>query len=216
MNTPTLQVDHLVFVAPSLAEGLAWCEHRLGVTPGPGGRHALMGTHNRLARLATPAFPTAYLEIIAIDPEAVPPTRARWFGMDRPRDGVQLVHAVFSTTQLDDARHSYLAAGCDPGPGISAERQTEHGPLRWTLTVRDDGAVLCGGALPTLIAWQGRHPTERMADSGLALQTLTLRGLPEALLPMLRTAGVDAQTGGTPALSARLSTPRGDLVLHSA
>ena len=57
-------------MAASLAEGVAWCEATLGVTPGPGGEHPLMGTHNRLLRIATADFPHAYLEIIAINPVA--------------------------------------------------------------------------------------------------------------------------------------------------
>jgi hypothetical protein len=37
-----------VVVAASLEQGVQWCERVLGITPGPGGEHALMGTHNRL------------------------------------------------------------------------------------------------------------------------------------------------------------------------
>ena len=64
------QIDHLVVLASSLDEGAQWCEAVLGVTPGPGGEHALMGTHNRLLSLASPAYPQAYLELIAINPGA--------------------------------------------------------------------------------------------------------------------------------------------------
>ena len=53
----TLAVDHLVVAAASLAQGAAWCEATLGVTPGPGGTHVLFGTHNRLLKIATPTFP---------------------------------------------------------------------------------------------------------------------------------------------------------------
>ena len=47
------RIDHLVVAASSLDQGVAWCEATLGVTPGPGGEHPLMGTHNRLLRVAT-------------------------------------------------------------------------------------------------------------------------------------------------------------------
>ena len=60
------RIDHLVVATASLAEGVQWCEKTLGITPGPGGEHPLMGTHNRLISVASPAFPLAYLEIIAI------------------------------------------------------------------------------------------------------------------------------------------------------
>ena len=79
------QIDHLVVVAQTLELGVQWCEATLGITPGPGGEHAQYGTHNRLFKIATPTHPLAYLEIIAINSEAIKPSyvRARrWFDMD--------------------------------------------------------------------------------------------------------------------------------------
>lgn len=61
-------IDHLVIVAKTLEQGVQWCEATLGITPGPGGEHAQYGTHNRLFKIATPAYPLAYFEIIAINP----------------------------------------------------------------------------------------------------------------------------------------------------
>ena len=49
-------VDHLVVAAATLDEGVAWCERTLGVTPAPGGKHALFGTHNRLLAIGSAAF----------------------------------------------------------------------------------------------------------------------------------------------------------------
>ena len=82
------QIDHLVVAAHSLQQGVEWCEATLGITPAAGGEHEKYGTHNRLFKIATPAFPVAYLEIIAINPDAViekkpPPTR--WFDLDNPQ-----------------------------------------------------------------------------------------------------------------------------------
>ena len=70
------QIDHLVVVAQTLELGVHWCEATVGITPGPGGEHAQYGTHNRLFKIATPANPLAYLEIIAINPEAKRPASA--------------------------------------------------------------------------------------------------------------------------------------------
>ena len=75
----TARVDHLVVAAASLEEGVAWCEATLGVVPGPGGEHPLMGTHNRLLRIATVDYPRAYFEIIAIQPGRAPQRARRWF-----------------------------------------------------------------------------------------------------------------------------------------
>lgn len=221
----TTQVDHLVVAAATLAQGAAWCEATLGVTPGPGGRHALMGTHNRLLSLASPAYPLAFLEIIAIDPDAPPPGRARWFGLDEPalqaRIAVapRLVHGVARTAALDAHRAGLVAAGAvgddEPGVAIAVSRDTPAGRLHWRILVRDDGRLPFGGALPTLIEWQGGHPAAAMPPSGLTLRALTLGGLPAAVLAALDLADVSRQPASEPALSVTLATPRGEVVLTS-
>lgn len=98
------QIDHLVVAAASQAEGVQWCESALGITPGPGGEHALMGTHNRVFTLASAAFPQAYFEIIAIHSGAACARSAgtkRWFDLDNPdlqeqlrKTGPRLIHFV--------------------------------------------------------------------------------------------------------------------------
>jgi len=95
-------IDHLAVAAPSL-EGRT-LDDFLGVILPPGGRHARMGTHNRLLRLG----PMAYLELIAIDPDGATPERPRWFELDdaamqaRLAAGPLLVHWVarVETTEL--------------------------------------------------------------------------------------------------------------------
>ena len=173
-------IDHLVVAAPSLAEGVAWCEATLGLTPGPGGAHALFGTHNRLLRLHSTVHPKAYLEIIAIDPAATPtrpPPLRRWFDLDDPalrerlrREGPQLIHWVASVPDIDAACARLRALGIERGPVIDASRPTPQGLLRWRITVRDDGQRLFGGALPTLIQWGDTHPADGMTGADLGLQ----------------------------------------------
>ena len=162
-------VDHLVVGAATLEQGVAWCEATLGVMPGPGGKHPLMGTHNRLLAIGSPAFPRAYLEIIAIDPQAAAPARRRWFDLDDPAlraalaAGPRLIHWV---ARCDDAVAecaALAAAGIDRGEVLQAERDTPRGLLRWRISVRDDGQRLAGGALPTLIEWGDTHPADSLA-----------------------------------------------------
>jgi hypothetical protein len=219
------QLDHLIVAAATLAEGVAWCEEVLGVTPGPGGQHPLMGTHNRLLKIATPTYPDAYFEIIALDPQAAPPQRVRWFGLDEPalRERIaqepRLIHAVARSPQLDMHRFGLIQVGLQPGVPVQAGRQTPQGPLAWQMLLRDDGRLLCGGALPTLIQWEGRHPAQAMPDSGVTLSSLTLRGVPERAAEVLRLQGVTvepvAPSSSAPALTAVLQTPRGEVTLHS-
>ena len=222
----TTQLDHLIVAAASLAEGVAWCQEVLGIEPGPGGQHPLMGTHNRLLKIATPRYPDAYFEIIAIDPQAALPQRVRWFGLDEPAvrqrvaQGPHLLHAVARSTQLDAHRLGLLQMGLQPGVPVKAGRETPQGPLAWQMLLRDDGQLLCGGALPTLIQWEGRHPAQAMPDSGVTLRSLTLRGVPERAAEVLGLQGVEvdqrAPSPSAPALTAVLQTPRGEVTLHSA
>jgi hypothetical protein len=225
-------VDHLVVMAASLGEGVAWCEARLGVTPGPGGAHPLMGTHNRLLRIGTPRFPRAYLEIVAIDPGATPtrpPPLRRWFDMDDDAlratlaSGPRLGHFVASVPDVQAAVAALAAQGIDRGQVIEASRETPRGLLQWRITVRDDGRRLFGGALPTLIEWGadvgGSHPGESLPDCGLSLTSLRLSHPQSAALQTACAAigmsGVEVDAGAA-GLCAELLTPRGPVVLSSA
>ena len=227
---PLATLDHLVVLATSLASGLAWAEATLGVAPGPGGEHPLMGTHNRLLRLRSSNDEpgAAYLEIIAINPAATPtlqPPERRWFDMDDPalrervaQMGPQLVHWVARVPDLTAALQAWQQLGIARGEARAASRPTPGGLLQWQISLRPDGQRLFDGCLPTLIEWGPHHPTAAMPDSGLALQSLTLQH-PQAalLLAACQAIGLDEVliTDGPARLSAQLSTPGGPLTLHS-
>ena len=219
----TCTIDHLVVAAHSLAQGVAWCEATLGVTPGPGGRHGFMGTHNRLLSIGSPAFPLAYLEILAIDHDAPAPGRQRWFGLDSPALQAQLqaaprlLHAVLRTDNIALQRQGLVGLGLNPGEPLAAERDTADGRLAWRILVRTDGEIACAGALPTLIQWQGRHPADSMAPSPVALRSVTLGRLPAPMAGLLRLQGAAVSTSTTgPALAATLDTPLGQVALCCA
>ena len=213
-------VDHLVVAAPSLDAGVAWCERTLGVTPGPGGQHPQMGTHNRLLKIASDAYPQAYLEIIAIDPAAPHPGRVRWFGLDEldlsdAAGGPRLVHWVGRSPMLDMHRWGLVTVGQAPGDPLAASRDTPAGTLRWQILVRADGRLHAAGALPTLIQWQGPHPADAMPDSGVVLKSLTINRVPPRSRDVLRLRGVNAVDDDGAPLRAVLSTPTGDITLSS-
>lgn len=229
------QIDHLVVVAQTLELGVQWCEATLGITPGPGGEHALYGTHNRLFKIATPANPLAYFEIIAINPDAKRPANAsarRWFDMDdaalqaavasEPR----LVHFVVNTSDIQAARAALAAQGIDRGPAVQASRHSRRGLLQWQITVRGDGQRLFNGALPSLIQW-GKpdeaeplrlHPRNSLPRSGVTLQGIAVTHPTAAKLQAayeaIGLADVTVEAG--PAnISATLHTPKGVVTLHS-
>jgi Glyoxalase-like domain len=214
------ELDHLVLAARTLDEGVAWCERTLGITPAAGGRHALMGTHNRVFSIASDAFPRAYFEIIAIDPEAPAPGRARWFDLDDPRlqaaiaDGPRLVHWVARCSNLDATLATLARRGIDAGRVLDASRATPAGELRWRIAVPDDGARRLRGALPLLIAWGAMHPADSLPPSSVTLQSLALDagGDDDALHAL----GLERYPRGTGApLSATLASPRGTVALTS-
>jgi hypothetical protein len=207
-------LDHVVVAAPSLDDGLRWCQATLGITPGPGGRHALMGTHNHLFNIASPTFPNAYFEIIAIDPDAPAPQRARWFGLDAMdwSTGPRLIHWVARTSALDTLLAALRTAGVDAGRAITASRHTPQGLLSWRIAVRDDGALLHSGALPTLIEWGDRHPAQSMPASGVVLRSVILRGLAPQTLTLDH---IELRSGPGPALTVELDTPLGPRSLSS-
>jgi hypothetical protein len=226
MTQPTVELDHLVVAATTLADGVAWCEATFGITPGPGGKHPLMGTHNRLFSIGSARFPRAYFELIAIDPEAAPPGRARWFDLDNPAlqraicGGPTLIHWVVRCDDVHAEVQSLRDAGIDRGEVLQAERATHHGMLRWQITVRADGRRLFGGALPTLIQWSGVHPADTLPASGVRLERLSVSGIPDGVVARLpsvtmKPAAAQAGAASTPALMATLSTPRGSVVLES-
>ena len=203
-------IDHLAVAATSL-DGRE-LDDFLGVALPPGGRHARMGTHNRLLRLGA----GTYLELIAIDPDAATPGRSRWFELDDPAmqsrlaSGPRLVHWVarVDTTELP-------ALPIDVGPWEPFQR----GDLSWQLTVRADGTLPAEGVVPSLICWAGSaHPAARLPDLGVSLEALELEH-PRAAevqrqLDALRLTG-RCSPGPVPRLTLHLRTPRGPRMLRS-
>ena len=161
-------IDHLVIAAADLERGAAWLEERLGAAPIAGGKHAVMGTHNRLLKLG----PSLYLELIAIDPASAAPNRPRWFGLDdaasrariaaRPR----LLHWVARVPDLDAA-----LATCPEALGDTLDMARDN--LRWRISVPADGMPPLDGLLPALIEWKVvKHPAKNLPDAACELMKL--------------------------------------------
>ncbi len=229
------QIDHLVIAAQTLEQGVAWCQATLGIEPEPGGDHKLFGTHNRLFKIATPANPLAYCEIIAINPQAVPSVPApakRWFDLDdAPLQAAvaiapRLMHFVVSTDDVQAARAALAALNIDRGPVLEASRHSRRGVIHWKITVREDGQRLFNGALPTLIEWGKAgaaeplrlHPRNSLPRSGVTLQSLEVTH-PQADVLQAAYAAIGLQgiavNQGAANLTAHLKTPKGAVQLDS-
>jgi hypothetical protein len=229
------QIDHLVVVAATLSQGVQWCEDTLGITPGPGGEHEKQGTHNRLFKIATPRYPLAYFEIIAINPHADPALRsknARWFDMDDPvlqksvAKQPKLLHFAAGTSDIKAARQAWFDQGIDRGTVIHANRRTAKGLLHWQFTLRPDGQRLFQGCLPSLIQWgkpgeadpQRMHPRNTLPRSKVSLERLSISHPTAAKLKAAYAAvGLTevSVSQGEANIEAVLHTPKGLVTLSS-
>lgn len=166
-----LRLDHLTVIAPTLAEGVDHVRACLDLDIPYGGEHPEMGTHNHVLRLGD----DAYMEIIAIDPNAPAPTGRRWFGLGDPaavrRDwdaGRRLRTWVAATDSLDAvlAQHGDLFGG---------QTRISRGGKYSQFSLLPDGALPMDGILPSIIDRGGRPaPAPRMDDHGAVLQRFVL------------------------------------------
>jgi len=207
-------LDHLVVAARTLEEGAAYIERMLGVPMSLGGQHPQMGTHNRLLNLGG----GVYLEVLAIDPQGIPPDRPRWFGLDSPalqqrlEAGPALIHWVARTDDI----HGVLQRV----PRLGRVHHMHRGDLSWDITIPDDGNLLEGGLIPSLICWgETPHPTTRLPDVGC--QLVGLYGVhpePRQVSRMLAELGLEGvlelREGDQVRLEAWIEAPKGRWVLR--
>jgi len=206
------ELDHLVVACKDLDQGSAWLAGRLGVEPQPGGRHALMGTHNRLLSLGG----RSYLELIAIDPEAPPPPRPRWFGLDTQDVQARLQRSPVLLTWV--VRCDRIVEAVTGVPELGAVVAAARGAFSWRITIPEDGSLQFAGVLPTVIQWDGdAHPADGLEAKGCTLLGLSLAHPASAgIVPMfraLRIAGPVELKPGPKELVARVRCPAGEVEL---
>lgn len=179
-------IDHLVVAAAKLEEGVQYVEQLLGVKMQQCGKHARMGTHNYLLKLAD----KIYLEVIAIDPEALAPNHPRWFGLDKIAEykTPRLITWIARTENIDAATKGSLIKH-------GTIQQMSRGNFEWSLTIPDDGSMPCDGIAPMLIEWKyNLHPCDNLEDKGCRLLKLEAYYLDEkAINTMLEAIGFDGQ-----------------------
>ena len=207
------KIDHFAIGTSSLTNGVASLEKTLGVTVPDGSKHTLMSTHNCVMQAGNESF----FALIAIDPDAPDPGRARWFTLDFPATQAKIEQRpralcwVVSTDRLDEL----VASSPVPlGEIVTFVR----GDRSWRLTVPEDGHLPEGGLLPAFIEWSpGPHPSTAQQDLGVKLKKVCLSHPdPAGLTATLSALGVDhlAEVRDGPAgLSFVLDSPKGEVVL---
>ena len=204
----SLALDHLVVVARTLEEGTTYVEAVLGVEMSSGGKHPLMGTHNRLLSLG----PEIYLEVIAIDPDAPKPMQRRWFNLDAFSGAPRMMNWVCATDDIDAALE-------DAPPGSGSPMRQTRGDLEWRMAVTEFGRLPFDDASPALITWdKGAHPANRLPDHGVRLARLDVfhpraTELLNEFPALHRVNQAAVRVGPEKRLIATISTPEGNRVL---
>jgi len=202
------KLDHITVVAHSLRDGVNYVEEKIGVTAPKGGQHLTMGTHNHLLKLGDELF----LEIIAVNPEALRPNRPRWFGLDSLNGRIpRLATWIIATPEIkEDIAAKQDLLGC----AVKVMRND----LTWLISIRNDGLLPLNGAFPSLIEWHSPHPTINMEESDCNLISLTVKH-PKADLvrsfldKRLKDEKVKVISSKEQCLRAEILTPRGLFVL---
>lgn len=204
-------VDHLVYAAPDLDEGIDDIDYLTGVRPRFGGQHPGRGTRNALAALG----PSCYLEVIGPDPDQPPPQAPRLFGIDK-LDECRLAGWCAKGKDLEHFREQAVRHGVPLGEVLSMSRQRPDGVvLSWRLT--DLATTVADGIVPFFIDWgQSFHPS-RTAIGGLSLVDLRAEH-PDAdrVEEMLHQLGLDlrVEKGPSAALIAVIDAPYGRVELR--
>lgn len=202
-----MRLDHLAISSTTLAEGTAAIEDALGVALAQGGKHAHMGTWNRLLGMGD-----IYLEVIAIDPAAPGPKWPRWFDLDAFSGPPRLTNWIASCTDI----HAEIARG---PTGVGQPVALERGDLRWQMAIPATGRLPFDDAFPALIQWQGpAHPAQRLPDAGVRLRRLEIvHPEAEALIAALAGRFDDPRVlivaGPEKAMRAEFSTSHGSRTL---
>lgn len=209
----TVQLDHLVVGCARLEEAEAQLSDLLGVAAQGSGKHDFMGTHNRVWSLGT-----AYLELIAVDPGARAPGRARWFALDDPATqarfeaGPALLTWVIRTDDLE------ALVGRD-GTEWGRIETLARGDYRWKMAISEDGSLIDGGLSPMALQWLTPSPAERLPDSRLRVSGIVASGsCADGLRRFLERIAIDAPVEAQPSeaagsLVARIVGPGGEVSL---
>lgn len=207
------QIDHFAIGTASLEQGTDEMQKLLGVEIPRGGKHDAMSTHNCVMQSGNESF----FELLAIDPEAGDPGRARWFTLDDPETQAKLAErarALCWVVNTDDLDAVLAASPVDLGEVLTMSR----GERSWRLTVPKDGHLPLGGLLPAFIEWSpGPHPSTGQQDLSVRLKTVKVNTPDVAQLTeifeALNIRHLAEISAGEAALSFELDTPNGTVVL---
>lgn len=207
------RIDHFTLGTSALGVGQSALRDVLGATLPTGSKHDAMSTHNCVCQAGNESF----MELIAIDPDAPDPGRARWFTLDDPAtqariaEGPRALCWVVNTSDLDAV---VAASSVDLGEIVDFQR----GDRTWRLTVPRDGSLPMGGLLPAFIEWSpGPHPSKGQHDVGVSLNQVRLShpepDMLRGLLAEMQVGHLAEVSAGPASLAFEVTAPAGTVTL---
>ena len=204
-------IDHLVFTASNLEQGMDHIEELLGVRPIVGGQHPNFGTHNALLSLG----PQTYLEVIAPDPALAIPDNGLLFEKYFNKSP-QLARWVLRVESIEQLSDKLRANGYDLGSVEQGSRRTPEGTiLSWKLT--NPYIIPLDGSIPFLINWGNTpHPAAGNPVGGKLVNFYIEHPNPDEVKNVLTELNVDIKVhkSVTPRLVAEIETEAGVIKLY--
>ena len=213
------RLDHIVIAASTLEQGADYIREQLGVEIPDGGRHEMMGTHNKVMSLGN----SVYLEVIAVNPKMQPPASPRWFGLDDPH----VIHSIsrkprLLTWAVNTSNLEYLVE--QSSVNIGDIRHAQRDNLKWKVAITEDGRLPGAGFIPLCIQWLvDFHPSENMQQLDCKFESLSLfHPRPQWLRSSLASIHADSvvtitesEPGEPACLELAVITPGGRVLISS-
>jgi hypothetical protein len=201
-----LHIDHLVYAAPDLDEGIAQIEKNLGTRPKAGGRHPNWGTCNALVSLGN----RSYLEVIGPDPQNPDFSGKRPFGIDS-LGAPRLASWAVAASNLDELSYLARGYGFDLGEIQDGSRQLPgRGWLTWRLS--DPLQDRLDGVMPFFIDWgASAHPSQTAPSGGRLAGLRLFHPQAQHLQEFLAAAGIaqPVEPASKPLILAKIRTHDG-------
>ena len=209
-SSPITEVDHLIWAASDLDEGIALMEKMTGVRAIVGGVHPGRGTRNALLSLGA----RCYLEILSVDP-GQPGSGEEVATFLRSLTQPQLVGWAAGTRDIDAAakriRENHFESR---GPNAGSRAKPDGTTLKWKTLgiVGQDRPVV-----PFIIEWDkdSVHPAAESPGNCELHELRLIHPSPEKINPVLSAMGLSlrAEVGPTPRITAALDAPKGRVEL---
>ena len=196
-----LDIDHIMYAVPDLESSMAEIASITGIAPSDGGVHPGNGTRNALLGLSN----SSYLEIIGPDKKQNLENTLGELLVSKNTSGIRAwAVAVSDLASVADVAQEL---GFRLRDRKEMSRKTPEGSLlEWELL------FLEGELLPFFIDWNGSEHPARKAPSGCGLLELSISAEePKVYQELLNKFQLEVSvSGGEPAISAIIRSPKGD------